>query len=260
MANPVVHFEITGPDGSALQQFYRDLFDWNIDVMSEDMGNYGLVQTNEGGIGGGISQNFEDSMPNYITVYVEVDDLQTALDKASELGGAAAMPQMEIAPGMGSIAGFTDPANNFIGLYALPSEWNGEMPPKGNAPPVVHFEVGGDDAEALESFYTQMFDWQINYVPMEDVGGYRLVQAEGYGIGGGIFQHMEGMPPSTPSVAVQVDDLQAYLDKAVSLGGKALMQPHEIPGGFGSLAIFYDIAGNRISLFKTPENHTHPHS
>ena len=50
-----------------------------------------------------------------------------------------------------------------------------------------------------------------------------------------------------------VNDLQAYLDKAVSLGGGALMPPTEVPGGFGSIAIFYDIAGNRISLFKSPE-------
>ncbi len=28
MPNPVVHFEITGPNGSALQEFYRGLFDY----------------------------------------------------------------------------------------------------------------------------------------------------------------------------------------------------------------------------------------
>jgi predicted enzyme related to lactoylglutathione lyase len=84
------------------------------------------------------------------------------------------------------------------------------------------------------------------------------VQQESEGIGGAIFQHREGMPPNAPSVGVMVDDLQAYLDKAVGLGGTALMQPMDIPGGFGSLAIFYDIAGNRIALFKSPEKHTHP--
>ena len=43
------------------------------------------------------------------------------------------------------------------------------------------------------------------------------------------------------------------VDKAVSLGGSALMPPTEIPGGFGSIAIFYDIDGNRIALFKSRE-------
>ena len=196
MGNPVVHFEIAGPDGPALQQFYRDLFGWKIDVQSEDMGNYGLVSTNEGGIGGGVFPTTED-MPvrSYVTFYVQVDDLQTALDKVAGMGGKAIMPPMEIAPGMGSIALFGDPADNCIGLYSLPTEWDGQMPPKGNAPPVVHFEVGGSDAAALAEFYTGMFDWQVNY--LEDAN-YRLVQQESGGIGGGIFQHTDGMPPNNP--------------------------------------------------------------
>lgn len=30
--------------------------------------------------------------------------------------------------------------------------------------PVVHFEVLGKDAEALQAFYGQVFDWQLNAV------------------------------------------------------------------------------------------------
>ena len=251
MGNPVVHFEIGGPDGPALQQFYRNLLGWQIDVQGPEMRNYGLVTANEGGIGGGLFPTPEDmQMRSYVTFYVQVDDLQAALDKVAGLGGNTIMPPVEIAPGMGSIATFGDPAGNAIGLYSLPADWNGEMPPKGNAPPVVHFEVGGSDATALAEFYTAMFDWQVHFL---EESNYRLVQEESGGIGGGIFEHTEGMPPNSPSVAVMVDDLQAYLDKAVELGGTALMQPTEIPGGFGSIAIFYDIAGNRISLFKSPQ-------
>ena len=43
-----MHFEIAGPDGPVLQQFYRDLFGWKIDVQSEEMGNYGSASANEG--------------------------------------------------------------------------------------------------------------------------------------------------------------------------------------------------------------------
>ncbi len=251
MGNPVVHFEIAGPDGPALQQFYRDLFGWKIDVQGEEMGNYGLVSANEGGIGGGVFSTTED-MParRYVTFYVQVDDPQAALDKVAAMGGNAIMPPVEIALGMGSIAMFRDPADNTIGLYSLPPGWDGQMPPKGTAPPVTHFEVGGSDATVLADFYTGMFDWQIHH---HEEANYRLIQQESGGIGGGIFQHTKDMPPHHPSVAVMVNDLQAYLDKAVSLGGSALMPPTEVPGGFGSIAIFYDIADNRISLFKTPE-------
>ena len=57
MGNPIVHFEIAGPEGLSLQQFYRDLFGWDVLTQGEEMGYYGLVQWNEGGIGGGIFQS-----------------------------------------------------------------------------------------------------------------------------------------------------------------------------------------------------------
>ena len=132
------------------------------------------------------------------------------------------------------------------------------MPPKGDAPPVVHFEIGGKDAAALQGFYEGMFGWEFQY---HEAMRYRIMPppADGYGIGGGMFEHTPEMPPNTPSIGVQVDDLQAYLDKAVGLGGMAMMQPMDIPGGFGAIAIFYDIAGNRITLFKPSGDHAHPH-
>ena len=102
MGNPVVHFEIAGPDGPALRQFYTDLFGWNIDLQGEETGSYGIVAANEGGIGGGIMPTTEE-MParSYVTFYVQVEDLQAALEKAAGIGGRTAIPPMEIAPGMG---------------------------------------------------------------------------------------------------------------------------------------------------------------
>jgi hypothetical protein len=47
--------------------------------------------------------------------------------------------------------------------------------------PVVHFEILGKDQALLESFYKDVFGWQMNPV-ME---GYSLVNP-GSGIGGGI--------------------------------------------------------------------------
>jgi predicted enzyme related to lactoylglutathione lyase len=48
---------------------------------------------------------------------------------------------------------------------------------------------------------------------------------------------------------VMVDDLQAYLDKAVSLGGTVMFPPMEIPGGGGHIAMFADPEGHPIGLY-----------
>ena len=42
MPNPVVHFEITGRDGEALQRFYRDAFGWKVNA--DNPMDYGVVE------------------------------------------------------------------------------------------------------------------------------------------------------------------------------------------------------------------------
>jgi uncharacterized protein len=111
--NPVVHFEITGADGPALQSFYRDLFDWKIDANNE--WQYGMVETGgEGGINGGIAGDPDGNGGGRVTVYAGVDDPQAYLDKVERLGGKVIMPVTDM--GDVVIAMFADPAGNITGL------------------------------------------------------------------------------------------------------------------------------------------------
>ena len=63
-----------------------------------------------------------------------------------------------------------------------------------------------------------------------------------------------GDDPPKPSITfyVKVDDLQAYLDKAVSLGGTQAMPPMdmEVNDSKFSIAGFIDPKGKFIGLFK----------
>ena len=111
MPNPVVHFEVGGKDAAALQSFYASLFDWKIDANNPMQ--YGMVEAVEGGIAGGVGPTPEGG--GHVTWYVQVDDLGAALEKAEKLGGKTAMPPMDV-PGGPSIAQFTDPSGNLIGL------------------------------------------------------------------------------------------------------------------------------------------------
>jgi uncharacterized protein len=107
MPHPVVHFEINGRDGQALQRFYSQLFDWKVDA--DNPIQYGLVET--GGIGGGISGGTEPS----VTFYVEVDDPQAYLDKAVALGGRVVQGVTEV-PGMVIFGRFADTEGNVVGV------------------------------------------------------------------------------------------------------------------------------------------------
>ena len=111
MGQAVVHFEVVGKDGEKLRKYYSELFGWNIDA--DNPMNYGMVSPTPPGIGGGVGPT-PDNGP-HVTFYVETDDLQASLDKAEALGGKTVMAPMDIPDGP-SIAQFSDPAGNVIGL------------------------------------------------------------------------------------------------------------------------------------------------
>jgi uncharacterized protein len=127
MARPVVHFEVTGRDPAALRSFFGQLFDWEFDVPSRvadgisDPDAYGFLNpdpTNEvpgipGGVGGG---------PGYApktVFYVLVDDVETALARAEQLGGTRILGPATAPTGL-VVGHVEDPEGNLIGLAAIP--------------------------------------------------------------------------------------------------------------------------------------------
>ena len=112
MAQPVIHWEIGAKEGSKLQEFYRQMFDWAFDT---SMPGFGMVAAEEGGIGGGIMQARPD-IPPYLTFYVAVDDLEASLARAEQLGGKRIVPPTPI-PGVGAFAMFEDPEGHMLGLF-----------------------------------------------------------------------------------------------------------------------------------------------
>ncbi|HEY9164797.1 MAG TPA: VOC family protein [Candidatus Kryptonia bacterium] len=117
------------------------------------------------------------------------------------------------------------------------------------AAPVTHFEVNAKDAKRAQDFYSNLFGWKIAVDPTMNYGlvdtGVKM------GINGGIGP---AMPNAQPNVTfyVQVEDAQAYLDKAVSLGGKVVFPLTEVPG-MVTYAQFADPEGNVVGIIKGPQ-------
>ena len=111
--------------------------------------------------------------------------------------------------------------------------------------PVVHWEIQSNQAPKIQEFFGKLFDWHVD---ANNPMNYGMVDthAEG-GINGGIGPSEGGT--NQVIFYVQVDDLQAYLDKAESLGGKTVMPPTEIPDVV-TLAMFSDPEGNVIGMVK----------
>jgi predicted enzyme related to lactoylglutathione lyase len=108
--------------------------------------------------------------------------------------------------------------------------------------PVVHFEIGCKDANKTQEFYSKMFDWK-----MDVQGPAAMIAAAPGGIGGHISS-LGHEPHHYTMFYVDVDDVQKYLDKATSLGGKMLVPPVDIPTG--TFAWMQDPEGNTVGLWK----------
>jgi uncharacterized protein len=111
--------------------------------------------------------------------------------------------------------------------------------------PVVHFEVIAKDPEKIQSYYSDLFGWDIN---ADNPVNYGIVAREGntnpdgIGIGGGVGGGPEGYDGHA-TFYVEVSDVEAALAKAESLGGSRMMGPREVMDTI------------EIGLFTDPEGH-----
>ncbi|HEX6535225.1 MAG TPA: VOC family protein [Gemmatimonadaceae bacterium] len=111
--------------------------------------------------------------------------------------------------------------------------------------PVMHFHFTARDRRKLASFYAGVFGWE----PAEfaELGYTKLQTASTCGIDGGVSE--AGALPAGVMVYAQVEDVEASLAMALSLGGRQLMEPYDIPG-VGRFAVFSDPEGNGMGLWK----------
>jgi predicted enzyme related to lactoylglutathione lyase len=117
--------------------------------------------------------------------------------------------------------------------------------------PVVHFEIIGEDAEKLRTYYSELFGWEfdtanpMNYGVVQRDGN---VSADGIGIGGGVGGGPEGYSGHV-TFYIEVPDVEAALAKAESLGGTRVMGPEKIMEQV-ELGLFTDPEGHLIGVVK----------
>jgi uncharacterized protein len=116
--------------------------------------------------------------------------------------------------------------------------------------PVMQWQILAKEPAKLAEFYTQLFAWEIK---ANNALNYRMVDTcSERGIDGGIWP----APPegqSMVSLYVEVDNIGAYVSRAIKLGGKIVMPPQTLPDG-DQMAIILDVEGIPFGLFKPAED------
>jgi uncharacterized protein len=115
------------------------------------------------------------------------------------------------------------------------------------ANPFVHVELNTTNVATAKTFYSKLFDWKLEDIPM-DAGVYTMISV-GDGTGGGLMQHPVPNAPSLWLAYVLVDDIDAATKKARSLGASVVKDVTEI-AGMGWLSIIVDPTGAMLGLWK----------
>jgi predicted enzyme related to lactoylglutathione lyase len=131
---------------------------------------------------------------------------------------------------------------------------------------VVHFEIHAADSDAVQKFYEELFGWTFEEMG-EAFGGYRVittgpgpddmakgVRMEDVGINGGMTKRSgtpapPGTSPNAFVCVIGVDDVDAVLTKAQSLGGLVAMEAMDMPG-VGRIAYVLDPERSIFGIIK----------
>ena len=121
-------------------------------------------------------------------------------------------------------------------------------------PRPIHFEIHAADPPAAIRFYGGLFGW--SFTPFGDI--YHVIKTgeDGPGIDGGLVRRQGPNPdPADPTPVIayvctcDVDDVDAYVAKALALGGIVAVPKMAIPG-VGWLAYVKDTQSNLLGLMK----------
>lgn len=109
------------------------------------------------------------------------------------------------------------------------------------ARPVVHWEIEAHDPGRQRAFYRDLFNWDIADGPIMNIAA---------GLGGpepGPGGHIRQGDAPGVRLYVQVRDINTSLSRASELGGKALSEPFDVPGG-PTIAFISDPEDNPLVL------------
>ena len=238
-------------NGQVAKDFYSALFGWTYD---DHPAGPGMVYTMFSHDGVPVCASAEpgpgqENLPPHWSVYVTVDDLGAAVERARNAGGTVLMEPFDVMD-VGRMALIQDQEGAVLRLwYPLKHAGAGKMHEPGS---LCWFELATTDPESASAFYTQLLQAEAAADPNTDFP-YTLVKVSGVQVAG-ILQIGEDWGPVPPNWGVYfgVDDVDAAVARAQELGGKICVEPRDIED-FARFAVLFDPDGAVFSIIQLGE-------
>jgi predicted enzyme related to lactoylglutathione lyase len=224
--------ELMTTDVAAATAFYRDLLGWNVQDLGPPTGGYTMVSVGDRGVGGISAMPAEVTsagIPPVWAGYIYVADVDATAKQVAEKGGTIHRPPDDI-PGYGRFAMAADPAGATFNIMT-PSGQDTPFPQPGTPGSVGWNELHGGDPEESSTFYSSLFGWEkAGEHPMGDLGIYQLFMTDGEQAGG-MMKKTAGFGRPMWLYYFNVADIRDAHERVKALGGTAIQEPHEVPGG-----------------------------
>ena len=119
--------------------------------------------------------------------------------------------------------------------------------------PFVHVELSTTNVSKAKAFYSKLFKWKLNDLPVLTPGGNYTMIDVGGGTGGGIMKQMCPGMPSAWMPYVLVKDIDRATKRARKLRAKIMKDVTEVEG-MGWLSIIVDPTGAVLGLWEPKDD------
>ena len=242
--------ELGTTDGPAAKKFYTELFGWSAN--DNPMGP-GMVYTmllldgkNVGALYQMEPERLAQGVPPHWASYVSVTSADETAAKAKELGATVLVDSFDVMT-FGRMAVIQDPTGAVFALWQPKDHPGAEVVNVANS--FCWNELMTTDTAKDGEFYSSLFSWTKdtqNFGPLE----YTMFANDGRPAGGMLQITPEmGKIPSNWVVYFAVDNCDATVEKAASLGGSVMKPADDIPN-IGRFAILRDPQGGMFAVIK----------
>jgi uncharacterized protein len=115
----------------------------------------------------------------------------------------------------------------------------------------AHIELMTGDVARAKEFYSRVFSWSLEDMPMGPEMTYTMVRP-GEGPGGGMMQKPMPDAPTMWLPYVNVESRADTIERARSLGAHVIVEHQEVPG-MGQFGIFVDPTGAMLAVWQPVE-------
>jgi uncharacterized protein len=227
-----VWYELMTTDVKIARAFYASVVGWRARGASMPGSAYSLFTIGDSPVAGLMNMP-EDARRTGVTPhwigYVRVDDVDAAVDRTQQLGGAVHVPPTDV-PNISRFSVVADPQMATLALVKGVKSGPAQSATPGAPGRVGWHELLAADWEKALAFYGELFGWQKADSHVGVMGAYQEFSVGGETIGG-MFTKPATLPLPFWLYYFNIDDIQAAAKRVEAGGGQILYGPAAVPGG-----------------------------